>query len=286
MKLLSIPVERAAPEANILSSNVRKGTIIEEIVFRSEPEIRIPGWLVKPAAARGRLPLVLYVSERGRNRVVAEPAYLEDLIHAGNVVCAIDLRGLGSASPRFPRQGPDFYRNHDLDQDYAWAGFVLGLPVLGQRVTDILACLDYLAKRPDVDTGRLRILGEGRAAIAALMAAVVEDRPRSVLLDRSLASYTSIIESAMYTVPLSWFLYGILSKFDLPDLVGALSPRPCWLLNATGPTELALPQSQVMNWYEPARQAYATSGRHNGLRTLVQPEEASSKTILAWSQET
>ena len=134
---------------------------------------------------------------------MAEPAYLEDLIHAGNVVCAIDLRGLGSASPRFPRQGPDFYRNHDLDQDYAWAGFVLGLPVLGQRVTDILACLDYLAKRPDVDTGRLRILGEGRAALAALMAAVVEDRPRSVLLDRCLASYTSIIESAMYTVPLS-----------------------------------------------------------------------------------
>ena len=118
------------------------------------------------------------------------------------------------------------------------------------------------------------------------MAAVVEDRPRSVLLDRCLASYTSIIESAMYTVPLSSFLYGILSKFDLPDLVGALSPRPCWLLNATGPTELALPQSQVMNWYEPARQAYARSGRHNGLRTLVQPEEASSKIILAWSQET
>jgi dienelactone hydrolase len=284
--LLALPSEHRAPEARVLSSNVRKNIVIEEIVIRSDPEIRIPGWLVKPAGAAARLPLVLYVSENRKSRVVSEPQYLENLVHSGNMVCAIELRGLGSTSPRLPRQGPEFYRNQDLDQGYAWAGFVLGVPVLGQRVTDILACLDYLAKRSDVDSGRLRIMGEGRAAIAVLMAAVLDDRLQSVLLDRCLATYGSIVHSPVYSVPFSWFLYGVLAKLDLPELVAMLSPRPCWIVNATGPTEQPLPDIEVQNSYESARRAYARSGRPDGLHTLVAAEDAIPRAILEWSQET
>jgi cephalosporin-C deacetylase-like acetyl esterase len=284
--LLALPDERARPEAKILSSNVRQGAVIEEIVFRSEAEIRIPGWLVKPAGTSRALPSVLYVSDKGKNRIVSEPAYLEELVQNGNILCAIDLRGLGSASPALPHSGPEFYRNQDLDQDYAWAGLMLGLPVLGQRVTDILACVDYLSKRADVDAGRLRMVGEGRAAIAALMASVIDDRVKSVLFDRLLASYECLIESSEYTVPLSWFLYGALTRFDLSDLVGALSPRSCWLLNATGPTELPLPESEVKKWYGSAYDVYRRSGRQDVFRISVESEKAIPRTILAWAQAT
>ena len=136
-----------------------------------------------------------------------------------------------------------------MHERYVWACFTLGKPVLGQRVWDFLRCLDYLQSRRDVDQNRIHGLGEKGAALAVLLSGVLDDRLHSMLLDSPVATYRSVVESEAYSLEFSWFLYGVLKHFDIPDLVGSVAPRPCWILNAADSQGKTLAESEVLSLY-------------------------------------
>ncbi|HVB29419.1 MAG TPA: acetylxylan esterase, partial [Terriglobia bacterium] len=244
-RLLALPARKTPLDSRAVSSHTRKDVHIEEIVLRSEPSIRVTGWFLKPAQGNGPFPTVLQVSEGNKNNAIRETGEMVHLVRKGFAVCSIDLRGLGDSIPRLPATGPVFFGRRNLQEYYAWASFALGKPVLGQRVWDCLRCLDYLESRPDVDRNRIHGFGDRGAAIAILLAAVLDDRLHSLLLDSPVATYRSIVESEAYSLQLPWFLYGVLEHFDLPDLVGSLAPRRCWLLNASNAEAKPLPESKL-----------------------------------------
>jgi cephalosporin-C deacetylase-like acetyl esterase len=281
-QLLALPGEKSPLDSRAISSHSRKGVHIEEIVLHSEASIRVTGWFLKPTQGAGPFPTILHVSERGKYVATSETGELVRLAGKGFAVCSVDLRGLGFSIPHLPAAGPVFYRGNNIQEDYAWASFTLGKPVLGQRVWDCLRCLDYLESRPDVDPKRIHGLGEHGAAIALLLAGVMDDRLCSLMLDSMLATYRSLVESKAYSLELTWFLYGILKHFDLPDMVAALAPRPCWLLNATSAEDKVWPETKLSAIYHDALQAYQQSGAGKGLRFLVQTDEERSKGLDNW----
>ena len=189
--LLAFPQQRSPLKSRIRSTNPRKNVVIEEIQFESEPGMRVPGWFVRSSAKSARGSTVLYLTDDGGDGVVAEPGSMDQLLDAGHAVCAITLRGTGLSTPRFPHGGPEYYDSSiHLDERFAWTCLVMGRPVIGQRVWDTLRAVDYLVSRPDVDATEIRIAGVGSAGLAAMMAAVLDDRVRSVLVNRTLANYT------------------------------------------------------------------------------------------------
>ncbi|MGB8478316.1 MAG: acetylxylan esterase [Acidobacteriaceae bacterium] len=244
-KLLALPSERTALRSQTLSSDIRMKLRMEEIQFESEPGVRVTGWFSRLEAGAAARPCVLYISDGLADEVVAEPSPFDEIFNTGYAVCAINLRGMGLSVPRPPRGGPDYYNGMLLEDRFAWANLVLGISVIGQRVWDILRTSDYLASRSDVDLSQVQIVGKGPAGLAALMAAALDRRVRSVLIDRTLATHTSIVDSQEYSLPLDWFLPGILQHFDLPDIVAAIHPRPTWVLNAVDAIEGVLPESAV-----------------------------------------
>jgi len=282
IRLLALPTERGPLDGRILSSVTGQGMTIEEFEFHPEPEIRLLGWFIKPSGHPGPLPTVVYISEHGKNHVVAEPNDISALVPKGVAICAIDLRGLGISSPRSPKAGPLFYRGEHAQSGYAWAGLTIGKPVLGQRVWDVLRCLDYLETRSDVDQSRINLLGVAGGALAALMGGALDDRPRSIALDHSLSDFRSVVDSEQYSLNLSWFVFGILRELDLPDLVASLAPRPCWLLNSTGPRGEALSMSAIEDRYKTARDSYARLGAGDQLRFLVQPDLELTNSLVKW----
>jgi len=282
--LLGLPSEREPLRPQVLSVSTGQSLTIEEFEFRSEPQIRVPGWLIKPLEAKLPLPTLLYVSEDGKDSILDEPREMDGIVRHGYAFCVIDLRGLGVTAPRFPLAGPLFYgyEDPDIKDAYAWASLVLGKPVLGQRVWDLLRCLDYLETRADVDRGRVYLLGVEGGGLATLLAAALDDRPRSILLYRTLANLRSVIESQDYSLRLPWFVVGFLQQFDLPDLVGALAPKTCWLLNAAGADGERLPESSVRERFNTSAEYYAKNGAEGRLRFLVQPDQEKSQAILSW----
>jgi pimeloyl-ACP methyl ester carboxylesterase len=211
---------------------------------------------------------------------------LVHLAGKGFMVFSVDLRGLGFSIPRLPSAGPVFYHGDNMQEDYAWASFSLGKPVLGQRVWDCLRSLEYLKSRPDVARERIYGLGDRGGAIALLMAGVLDANLRSLVLDSSIASYRSLVESEAYSLQLPWFLYGILRHFDLPDLVGALAPRSCWLLNSTDAMGKALPESNLAAIFHHSIATYKSSGANKGLRLSVCTDQLKQKMLDKWLEST
>lgn len=248
-KLLALPSQRTPLQAQILSSNVRKMQHIEEIQYESEPGVRITGWLVAPRDGASKHPCVLYISDGYADEAVAEPSHFDGVISQGYSVCAISTRGTGLSTQRPPKGGPVFYQQMDLNERYAWANMVLGKPVIGQRVWDILRCFDYLSSRPDVDASQIKVIGQEEAGLAALMAAVLDERAQSILLTRMLVDYMSIVQSTDYSLSLEWFVPNILQHFDIPDLSVALYPRPVWILDAVDAEGNLLSEAEAHKYY-------------------------------------
>src|SRR6185437_10584136 len=207
--LLALPQQRSPLQSKTRSINPRKNIVIEEIQFESEPGMRVPGWFLRPSSKTGRRSTVLYLTDDGGDDVVEEPGSMDRILAAGYAVCAITLRGTGLTTPRFPHGGPEYYDGSvHLDNRFSWTCLVMGRPVIGQRVWDTLRAIDYLVSRPDVDASQIRIVGVGSSGLPALMAAALDHRVCSVLVDRTLASYTSIVESETYSIDLAYFVPG------------------------------------------------------------------------------
>ena len=248
-ELLVLPQKKTSLQARMLSSNIRKRQGIEEIQFESEPGVRIVGWFIAPQDSKPTHPCVLYISNGYADDVVGEPSPFDDILRAGHAVCGIAVRGTGLSTPRPPSGGPLFYQQMSLEERFAWANLVLGKSVMGQRVWDTLRSIDYLAARPDVDASQIRMIGQEEAGLAALMATALDTRVRSVLLTGVIATYISIVESADYSLPLDWFIPGVLRHFDLPDIAASISPRPVWIANPVAASGQMLSADEVGTVY-------------------------------------
>ncbi|MGH7971218.1 MAG: acetylxylan esterase, partial [Limisphaerales bacterium] len=240
------------------------------IQYESEPGVRIIGWFVQPRNGVARHPCVLYISDGYADEAVVEPSPFDGAFGQGNAVYAISTRGTGLSLPHPPRGGPVFYEQMDLYERFAWASLVLGKPVIGQRVWDILRAFDYLASRPDVDTSKIQVIGQEEAGLAALMAAVLDERAQSILLTRVLVTYMSIVQSTDYSLPLGWFAPGILQHFDVPDLAAALYLRPVWVLDAVSASGDFLSDAEVRQSY--SQRIPEDSPAFKAIKILSSPE--------------
>jgi cephalosporin-C deacetylase-like acetyl esterase len=278
-KLLALPPKRTPLNDRILSSNPVRKLRIDEIQYESEPNIRIAGWFVRPKDKTSPRPTILYVSDGQVNDPVQEPSPLAPIFDQGSAICAINLRGMGLSAPRPPGGGPDFYRGMPLEERFAWANLILGDPVIGQRVWDVLRALDYLRSRFDVDGSQIRIIGKGSAGLASMMAAALDEHVRSVLISHSIATYSSVVNSENYVLTLDWFVPGILKHFDIPDIAAAIYPRPIWVIDALDGEGGVLPESSVRDSY--SQRISPQSAALKGLRIWT-TEENDSEVYLDW----
>jgi hypothetical protein len=91
----------------------------------------------------------------------------------------------------------------------------------------------------------------------------------SLLLEHTLVDFASIVESTDYNLPLSYFAFGFLRHFDLPQVAATLAPRPIWLLNPAGANGEALTLDTIQQKSAPVKAAYnRTPG---DFRILVSP---------------
>ena len=276
--LLHLPESIGAAQARTLSSNDRGDLVAEEFEFQSEPAMRTPGWFLKATGAAGKLPVVIYLSDSGKDVLLDGENEIPDLTRSGVAVCSMDLRGSGATTPKLPSSGPQFYGGA-FEAAYGWNNLVLGKPMLGQRVGDLLGCLEYLRARPDVDSQRIGIYGTGSAGLVALLGAALSPHPVSLLLEHTLVDFASVVESPDYLLPLPYFTFGFLRAFDLPQVAATLAPRPLWLLNPAGANGEALTLDVIQQRSAPVHAAYQR--RPGAFRIVVSPGDQ-AKAAAEW----
>jgi cephalosporin-C deacetylase-like acetyl esterase len=243
---------------------VDKGSYkLEKVVYYSEPEILIPALLLLPKSNAQPAPAVVFVNEGGKSSEGLVENCLRPLAEKGYVVLSIDPRGMGETTP--PTAHPYDQRDYrgfaeDAESDLFYDALSAGKTLVGMRTWDVLRGVDYLHSRTEVDPKRMAAIGQGLGGLLVMFAAALDDRIQSVACGGTLASYSAVVESEIYTQRFSAFVPSLLREFDLPDVAALIAPRPLLLLNSTDPSHRRTGLDSAVETYRVTSAAYRLLG--------------------------
>jgi dienelactone hydrolase len=243
-------VETPGPEgrATTLATSSFRRMRVEALEFPSAPKVWVPAWLFLPEKGDPKRPLVIVLEPSGRG-AASEGVLSGRLAEQSCVACAPDLRGLGDATPEFGRGAARHGREHNNEEHYSWSALILGKPLLGQRVTDLLAVIRGLRARPDLASRPLVIAARGPATVSAQCAAALDQSVEVLYLAGGLSSFRSIAETENYAYPFGNFVPHWLEHTDLPDLARSMAPTRLVLAGAVDAAGRKRPPEEVRQEY-------------------------------------
>jgi len=226
-----------------------RGIAVEALEVESAAHVWLPAWLYLPAARDPAKPVLLALEPASRDIRWHEGGLYHTLAQRGYAVCAADVRGVGDLEPEMGRGAADYARSHADEESYAWASLILGKPLLGQRVTDILALAAALRAHPALRGLTLKVAALSRLTAPALCAAAMDPAIGELYLAGGLISYRSVVETERYNAPFGSFVFGMLQHTDLPDVAASLAPRRVCLAGAVDAAGVALDVKAVRAVY-------------------------------------
>jgi len=178
----------------------------------------IDAMMIKPGGAANRAVLIL-----GNDRFAAARA--KSLAAAGALVVVLPPRGAGG--------------NEEVKAGIVGDENLLGLRAMlvgktltGLRLDDALGALAWL--RANVG-GPVAIEGSGRTGPIALQAALLDEQVASVRIEASQISIRAAVDRLMQRDLPPIAVPGMLTAYDLPDVIAALAPRPVDILAPIDP---------------------------------------------------
>lgn len=135
---------------------------VEVIEVASAEHVWLPAWVFLPRTSDPSHPVLLALEPSGRTAGWRKEELSPTLASQGLLLVVPDLRSVGDLRPEFPRYSPQHAPSHQQEEAFAWASPMLGKPLLGQRVTDILAVAQALKNLPATRNRRLLVAARGQ----------------------------------------------------------------------------------------------------------------------------
>jgi cephalosporin-C deacetylase-like acetyl esterase len=218
--------------ANVLGRALSRNVRVEALDVASAPGVWVPAWLMYPAEQDPSTPVLVTLDASNREALWFQSEIDQVLPAKSPIVCAADVRGVGSLEPEFSPGAVEYTRGHQDEENYAWGSLILGKPLLGQRVTDILALIAALRRHPGLEKRPILVAASRKLTVAALCAAALDPHIEALYLAGGLVSFASIVETENYSHPFSNFVPQFLNCTDLPELLAKLAPRRVLLAGA------------------------------------------------------
>jgi len=240
-----------------------RGVVAEPVNLRSDFDVDLSGWLLRPARPSGD-PVVLCPDEAGCRGLLARGQAAWALADAGRTVLTFDPRGVGEDRGELPDGVPGrrYYDFYGLEVDLTYTSWMLGRPLLGQRVFDALCAAEWLRTR----TGRpVAMHGLGEGGLLALLAAALEPDLTAVEASGTLVSWRSLFETEVYAYLPNILVPSILSYGDLPEIAACLAPRPLTIADAVDAARRPVAEAELVAAYEVCRAAYQAAGAAEAL---------------------
>lgn len=246
------------------------GMMAERTTFQSEAGITIPGLLILPEDWNRPVPFVIYAGEWGKRQGI-HSGLIEELVRAGYGVLAIDVRGVGETAAS--------------DFEAATNSLMMDRPLFGQRVLDVIRAVDFIWERcyiaPQIDKGRLVVMGEGVGGMWALYAAALDGRVAAVVARDTLCTYGDLLKHSV-RYPASVYLFNVLNQLDLAHVIASCAPRPVYLRPVDGLRRLH-PERETSAPLQPAREAFSLTGANANFFQVASQENESG--IPKWLDE-
>lgn len=236
----------------------------EKIMFNTTPQFRVPAYVLSPKKFTGKRPTVIDlhchagVFVFGKEKVMPVPnphpalvqmkeevyegrSTSEELVKRGYVVISIDRFYFGERRTLFDDSNSlgmdataysvDDIRDANrrsgrgeatLAKSLFWAGTTWN----GIAHWDDKRTVDYLITRSDVDPDRIGCMGISMGGDRTNYLCAIDDRIQCAVSVGWMAALKRLIRAHVDTHSFSHFLPGLTRYLDLPDVIGALTPKP------------------------------------------------------------
>lgn len=259
------------------------GDIIRErVVIDTEANMSVPCHVLYPKAMPADKSAAAVVCVSGHNPfgcgliagIAGEPAqrdyiamengdYGLQMAKAGFFVIVPELRGFGER-----KDGPDPFPGRDSCDVYNNIAALFGQTMLGLNIWDVRRVIDYLETRPEVDPGRIGMMGLSYGGTMTTFTAAVEPRIKAA----DIMGYVNPI--AAFAVRNANFcgvqyLPGLYTWFDTWDIAGLIAPRP--LLVEMGLYDQCFPIKDTIRGFEGISRIYQAAGAQAALYRDIYP---------------
>jgi dienelactone hydrolase len=270
--LLKIPVEPPEVTVVVHSSTEQDGILVEDMEWASLDGERVPAYLLRPAAATGRLPAIVCLHGSGGSReAVTTPQFgpgdwtrpgatkpqkqmlgwARELARRGYLTLALTQRGLDRRTPDTDARSKEM--------------LLRGRNLMGAIVYEIRQAVTYLSRRPDVDPARIGMTGISFGGITTFYTWLVDDRIAAaapicggvgsleVFLERGARGYHGLY----------WWVPGMLLAGDHGHFAATMAPRPLMLWAPLD--DIGMPKEGVERFLEQVAPAYERAGARDNL---------------------
>ena len=234
------PSQREPLRPALLETRSFPGYRREKIVFDSRPGVSVLAYVLIPAKTKtpaatmicvpghGRgVDDIVGIDEQGRDRT-DKAGYQHDfaiqIAEAGMAAVAIEPMGFGCRrDPPNARQG----LSRKACEPAAGGALLVGETMIGWRVWDVMRTLDYIATRPELDSGRVGCMGISGGGTVTLFTTALDPRIRAALVSGYLNTFRDSVGSLAHCI--DNYVPGILNWAEMHDIAGLIAPRPLFV---------------------------------------------------------
>ena len=263
-QLIGFRRPEGALEVRHLVTTPRKGYSIQKVELLSEPGIYVPAWVFTPDQRGTDRRALVYLNDAGKQADAGEFGALERRARKGQLVVAVDVRGIGETRPPHPQASDrpgEYGFLFDVETAMAYMAWFLDRSLVGMRVQDAIRAVDYTLSREDVDRAGVAVIGKGQGALWGLFAAALDRRILSLECERGLLSYNELMHTDRYLHGASIMIRDVLLHFDLPDVAALLADRELTLMNPVDHMKHGVDLNYANRVYSTTHAAFRAAGR-------------------------
>ena len=284
-----MPPRPKVPKIETVSREDRGTYVVEKFRFDNGAGSIVPGYLILPKNAPGKVPGILYCHwhageyDLGKEELFQAKHTPEApgpaLAARGYAVLAIDATGFGERNG----QGPDGPGNRDYSGEETASKFDLwvGRTFWGMLLRDDLMALDYLVARPEVDADRIGVTGMSMGATRTWWLMALDERIKVGAATACMTRYENmILHGEIHQHDIGYFVPNILRHFDSEAVIALIAPRP--ILFQTGDQDKGSPVDGIRAIEAAVRPAYRLYQSDEAFQNIVYPGLAHVYTPEMW----
>jgi dienelactone hydrolase len=278
--LVKTPVAHPDVRVEVHGTSEAGGLRVEDLSWVSLDEELVRAFVVRPAAATGRLPAIVCLHGSGGSRdSLVTPEFghgswttpgrpqphtrrlgwARELARRGYLTLSITQRGLDSRTPPINQQ--------------ANVMLIRGRTAMGAILHEIRQGVTHLVSRSDVDPTRIGATGMSFGGITAFYAWILDDRLAAAApICGGVGSVDLFARMGRIGYHGTyWWIPGIVAEGDQARFAAAMAPRPLMLWAPTG--DIGMPQEAVDAFVAAVAPAYQRAGAPGALVVHQPPGE-------------
>ena len=255
----------------------------QRVELRTERDLSIPAFLLLPRReaieeAGGRLPVVIATQGHAKDGIrvslgLVPPAERERLIAEGDRDLALQAVRHGYACLALEMRGfgelrlPNDFANDAVKSCPRLVTLAeqIGMTPIGMRVHDVMAAIDYLETRPEVDGGRVVLTGNSGGGAVTIFVSALDERIAASVPSCWFGTYAGSMQLVHHCPCM--FIPGLSLVCDVSDLAGLAAPRPQLIIN--GRHDKNHPLQAAEDAWLWTKEIYAAAGAADAVQWFV-----------------